>query len=55
MIDGYLGFNQIWVKNEDQFKTTFTTKWGTFTFQRMPFGLSNVGATFQRAMDHPFG
>jgi len=55
MIDGYSGFNQIWVKDEDQYKTTFTTKWGTFAFQRMPFGLSNVGATFQRVMDHAFG
>ena len=53
MIDGY--FNQIWVKDEDQFKIAFTTKWGTYAFQRMPFGISNVGATFQRAMDHTFG
>lgn len=54
MIDGYSRFNQIWVKDEDQFKIAFTTKWGTFAFQRMPFGLSNDGATFQRAMDHVF-
>ena len=31
------------------------TKWGTFSFQRMPFRLSNAKATFQRAMDHAFG
>lgn len=55
MIDGYSGFNQIWVKDEDQFKTAFTSKWGTIAFQRMPFGLFNVGVTFQRAMDHAFG
>jgi len=30
-------------------------KWGTFAFQRMPFGLSDAEATFQRAMDHAFG
>ena len=29
-------------------------KWGTFAFQRMPFGLSDAEATFQRAMDHAF-
>lgn len=43
------------MKDGDQYKTTFTTKWGTFSFQRMPFDLSNVRATFQRAMDHAFG
>ena len=29
----------------------FKTKWGTFSYRRMPFGLINAGATFQRAMD----
>ena len=35
-------------------KTTFTTKWGTFAYRCMPFGLINVGATFQRIMDEAF-
>jgi len=55
LLDGFSGYNQVWVKNEDQFKMAFTTKWGTFYFQRMPFGLSNVGETFQRTMDYAFG
>ena len=38
----------------DQLKTAFTTPWGTFMDVKMPFGLMNVGATFQRAMDIPF-
>jgi hypothetical protein len=42
------------VKKEDQNKTTFTTPWGTFEYLRMPFGLLNVSATFQRAMDFAF-
>ena len=49
-LDGYAGYNQIHIKKEDQSKTTFTTDWGTFAFSRMPFGLCNAPATFQRAM-----
>jgi hypothetical protein len=54
MLDGFSGYNQIKLKAEDRHKTTFTTPWGTFEYLRMPFGLSNVGATFQRAMDYVF-
>ena len=39
---------------EYQAKTAFTTPWGTFMYLKMPFGLMNVGATFQRAMDIAF-
>jgi hypothetical protein len=38
----------------NQLKTTFHTPWGTYTYRKMPFGLINVGATFQRAMDIAF-
>ena len=51
MLDGFSGYNQVLVNKEDQHKTTFTTPWGTYKFLRMPFGLLNVRATFQRAMD----
>jgi ribonuclease HI len=54
MIDGFSGYNQISVMPEDREKTTFTTPWGTFMYAKMPFGLMNVGATFQRAMDIAF-
>jgi ribonuclease HI len=48
MIDGFSGYNQIFVLPEDREKTTFTTPWGTFMYAKMPFGLMNAGATFQR-------
>jgi hypothetical protein len=49
-----LGYNQIMVHPDDQEKTTFTTPWGTFMYEKMPFGLMNAGETFQRAMDIDF-
>ena len=39
---------------DDQEKTAFTTPWGTFMYAKMPFGMMNVGASFQRAMDLAF-
>jgi hypothetical protein len=54
MIDGFSGYNQIFVLPEDREKTTFTTPWGTFMYAKIPFGLMNAGATFQRAMDIAF-
>ena len=35
---------------EDREKTTFITPWGTFCYKIMPFGLKNVGETYQRGM-----
>jgi ribonuclease HI len=54
MIDGFSGYNQIVVSEPDKEKTAFTTPWGTFMYDKMPFGLMNAGATFQRAMDIAF-
>eukprot|EP00253_Pinus_taeda_P020727 PITA_20727 len=53
-LDGFSGYNQILVHPDDRLKTTFRTKWGTYAYQKMPFGLVNAGATFQRAMDIAF-
>ena len=35
---------------KDRGKTTFITPWGTFCYKVIPFGLKNIGATYQRAM-----
>lgn len=51
MIDGFSGYNQIVVHEDDRENTVFTTPWGTFMYDKMSFGWTNAGATFQRAMD----
>ena len=49
-MDGFSGYNQIRLAEEDQDKTSFTTPWGTYCYVVMPFGLKNAGATYQRVM-----
>jgi hypothetical protein len=53
-MDSFLGYNQIQIKPEDHHKTNVTYPWGTFSYRKMPFGLKNVGATFQWAMSFSF-
>ena len=48
-MDGFFGYSQILMALEDMEKTSFITKWGTYCYRVMPFGLKNAGATYQRA------
>jgi hypothetical protein len=50
-LDCNSGYWQIPVHPEDQDKTTFTYNEGLYKFLRMPFGMKNAPATFQRMVD----
>jgi hypothetical protein len=39
--DGFVGYHQVRITDEDQDKTTFVTKWGSFSYIVMPFGLKH--------------
>lgn len=41
-LDGYLGYNQILIALGDQHKTAFTCPFGTFAYNKIPFGLCNA-------------
>ena len=55
-LDGNAGYNQIFMAEEDMFKTAFRCPGfvGLFEWTVMTFGLKNAGATYQRAMNMIF-
>jgi hypothetical protein len=48
LLDYFFEYHQIWMKKEDEEKTSFTTPFGTYCFIGMPEGLKNVGQSFSR-------
>jgi hypothetical protein len=54
-LDAYSGYHQIKMKESDQLVTSFITPFNMFCYVTMSFGLRNVGATYQRCMQHVFG
>ncbi|GJV08074.1 reverse transcriptase domain-containing protein [Tanacetum coccineum] len=53
-LDMYKGYHQIKMAKEDEEKTTFITSQGIFCYSKMPFGLKNAGATYQRLVYKAF-
>ena len=47
LMDAYSRYNQIKMHPIDEDKTAFTTGFVIYSYKVMPFGLKNVGATFQ--------
>ncbi|PKA56162.1 RNA-directed DNA polymerase like [Apostasia shenzhenica] len=53
-LDAFSGYHQIWMAEGDEEKTAFITDCRTYYYRVMPFGLKNVGATYQRMIDAVF-
>ncbi|GJV34594.1 reverse transcriptase domain-containing protein [Tanacetum coccineum] len=54
ILDAYKGYHQIKMAKEDEEKITFITSQGVFCYSKMPFGLKNAEATYQRLADKAF-
>jgi hypothetical protein len=48
LLDCYSDYHQIWMKKEDEPKTSFITPSGTYCYLWMPEGLKNAGGIFSR-------
>ena len=53
-IDLWHTYHLVWIHEGDEWKTAFHTRYGSFKWRIMPFGLSNALAAFQRLMNSIF-
>ncbi|GKA21402.1 reverse transcriptase domain-containing protein [Tanacetum coccineum] len=53
-LDAYKGYHQIQLAESDEEKTAFHTSQWVYYYTKMPFGLKNAGATYQRLVDKAF-
>jgi len=50
-LDAFFGYNQIQMHPNDEEKTAFMTEHANYCYKVLPFGLKNVGSTYQCRMD----
>ncbi|GJT96993.1 reverse transcriptase domain-containing protein [Tanacetum coccineum] len=53
-LDAYKGYHQIQMAESNEEKTAFHTSHGVYCYTKMPFGLKNVGTTYERLVDKAF-
>ena len=49
-LDAYSGYHQISMCINDEGKNAFVTPFGVYYYTKMPFGLKNVGSTYQKCV-----
>ena len=53
-MDAFSGYNQMKIAPEGEDNTSFITDRGTYCYKVMPFGLKNVGLTYQWLINKVF-
>nr|GEU63960.1 reverse transcriptase domain-containing protein [Tanacetum cinerariifolium] len=53
-LNAYKGYHQIQMAEQDEEKTVFHTSHEVYCYTKMPFGLKNAGATYQRLVVNAF-
>ena len=53
-MDAFAGYNQIQMASKDEEHTAFITDKDIYCYKVMPFGLKNIGATYQQLVNKIF-
>lgn len=52
-MDGFVGYHQIKIHSDDQYKTAFIIEWGAYVWVVMRFGFKNAPPTYHRVVNQP--